>query len=647
MFANDDDDDEYNESYDEDQPQGYQALLDPDDEGTFTMEEEDEEEEEEEEEDHNNHEEEIEPAEEDEDEAEVPKDDGQIKPFSCKLCSVSFSKFEAYREHFVSTEHRYKRRDEKKRLGEGCVIETSSVEIFVNLLLYNRIPFESIPIDIESVDFSVSGSLEYNNTKYEHQHAPSLNDLYQILVHKFNQDNEKHQLKMPPQSFFVAREINRKEVDHVWTVPRYCDDTGKSNEQIVKEVLDYCVYTSVEPERERLIAHSIQTWRMFHRQESKPGFWCDICKQCFRKRKAILCHFESSEKHENNLKRLPPYRRAVQHSLFTGRLLNEFIPLDKVDYYRTRVNAYRIPPSNKTIKNAYYCTFCKKSFESAYTLEKHLGWKGHRDLLRKRRQHEVDNMSRLVTYLNFNQLSHEQRNGGIQQMAKTPDEYRLKYNLEPVTMEGLQDDIKRFDAQLAQQVMHNVHNQQGNNNNNNNNNNRFNHGNSNGNDRGRGRRRGRGRGRGGQSFCGQNFRPRGHFHQQNGQQFHPEQYHQSSNYQPPSYQPRLFNNNNPANQFYSQNNFHLPTTFRPYNPNFVNSNNKRPYQQNNNNNNNNYYNQRQSWPNKKPRYDNPAPYQQQQLPPPPPPLPSSSSSNRIDYRYIANQNTYQQQQKFH
>ncbi|CAF4418490.1 unnamed protein product, partial [Rotaria magnacalcarata] len=26
----------------------------------------------------------------------------------------------------------------------------------------------------------------------------------------------------------------------------------------------------------------------------------------------------------------------------------------------------------------------------------HLGWKGHRDLLRKRRQHEVDNMSRLV-----------------------------------------------------------------------------------------------------------------------------------------------------------------------------------------------------------------------------------------------------------
>lgn len=50
---------------------------------------------------------------------------------------------------------------------------------------------------------------------------------------------------------------------------------------------------------------------MFHRQETKAGFWlvrktardsfvfientcffllrCDICKQCFRKRKAILC----------------------------------------------------------------------------------------------------------------------------------------------------------------------------------------------------------------------------------------------------------------------------------------------------------------------------------------------------------------------
>lgn len=47
----------------------------------------------------------------------TPADDGQIKPFSCTLCSVSFSKFEGYRDHYISTEHRYKRRDEKKRLG--------------------------------------------------------------------------------------------------------------------------------------------------------------------------------------------------------------------------------------------------------------------------------------------------------------------------------------------------------------------------------------------------------------------------------------------------------------------------------------------------------------------------------------------------
>ncbi len=44
--------------------------------------------------------------------------------------------------------------------------------------------------------------------------------------------------------------------------------------------------------------------------------------------------------------------------------------MDKLNYYRTRVNAYRIPPTNKNLKNAYYCTFCKKSFESAYSLEK-------------------------------------------------------------------------------------------------------------------------------------------------------------------------------------------------------------------------------------------------------------------------------------
>ncbi|CAF0899225.1 unnamed protein product [Adineta steineri] len=439
MFANDDEDDEWNNESEEDQPQGYQALLDPDDEESITAEDE-------EIEDDHEEEEEIESIEE-----EVPVDDGQIKPFTCTLCSVSFSKFEGYREHFVSTEHRYKRRDEKKRLGEGCIIETSPVEVFVNLLLYNKIPFESIQINIQPVDFSVSGSLEYNNNKYEYQHASTLNDLYQVLVNKFNQDYEKYQLKMPPQSFFVARDICRKEVENVWTVPRYCDDTGKSDEQIVKEVLDFCVFTNVEPERERLIGHSIQTWRMFHRQETKPGFWCDMCKQCFRKRKAIICHFETSEKHEKNLKHLPPYRRAVQHSLFTGRLLNQFIDIDKLNYYRSRVNAYRLPPSHKSLKNAYYCTFCKKSFESTYSLEKHLAWKNHRDILRKRHQNDLDNLSRLVTYLNFNQLSHEQRNGGIQQMVKTPDEYRLKYNLEPMTIENLQEDIVRFDTQLAQQ----------------------------------------------------------------------------------------------------------------------------------------------------------------------------------------------------
>lgn len=51
------------------------------------------------------------------DDEETPVDDGQIKPFTCQLCTVSFSKFEGYREHFTSAEHRYKRRDEKKRLG--------------------------------------------------------------------------------------------------------------------------------------------------------------------------------------------------------------------------------------------------------------------------------------------------------------------------------------------------------------------------------------------------------------------------------------------------------------------------------------------------------------------------------------------------
>lgn len=47
-------------------------------------------------------------------------DDGLEKLFSCSLCSFSFNKFENYREHFASVEHRYKRRDEKRRLGVCC-----------------------------------------------------------------------------------------------------------------------------------------------------------------------------------------------------------------------------------------------------------------------------------------------------------------------------------------------------------------------------------------------------------------------------------------------------------------------------------------------------------------------------------------------
>jgi ATP-dependent Clp protease adapter protein ClpS len=47
-------------------------------------------------------------------------------------------------------------------------------------------------------------------------------------------------------------------------------------------------------------------------------------------------------------------------------------------------------------------------------------------------------------------------------MVKTPDAYRLKYNLEPMTVENIQEDIIRFDKQRAQQLMQNIHNQQGN-----------------------------------------------------------------------------------------------------------------------------------------------------------------------------------------
>lgn len=120
----------------------------------------------------------------------------------------------------------------------------------------------------------------------------------------------------------------------------------------------------------------------------------------------------------------------------------------------------------------------------------------------------------LQTYLNFNQLPHEQRHGGIQQMAKSPDEYRSRYHIEPITIESLQEDINRFDNQLAQQIMQNVNCQQANHQ-------RF--------QRGGGGGRGRGR---------SNFRQRGQFN--HARPFHP-----------------------PPNQFYQQNNFHLPTTFRP------------------------------------------------------------------------------------
>ncbi len=41
-------------------------------------------------------------------EEEAPFEVNQIKSFSCTLCSIFFNKFEAYREHIVSTEHQYK-----------------------------------------------------------------------------------------------------------------------------------------------------------------------------------------------------------------------------------------------------------------------------------------------------------------------------------------------------------------------------------------------------------------------------------------------------------------------------------------------------------------------------------------------------------
>lgn len=91
-------------------------------------------------------------------------------------------------------------------------------------------------------------------------------------------------------------------------------------------------------------------------------------------------------------------------------------------------------------------------------------------------------------------------------MTKEPDEYRLRYNLEPVTVESIQDDIMRFDTRLAQQVMQSMHSHQPGNNHNN----RPDRG-------GGGGGRGRGRGRGRQMFRGQ---MRGNYHQPNGHHFH-------------------------------------------------------------------------------------------------------------------------------
>lgn len=148
-------------------------------------------------------------------------------------------------------------------------------------------------------------------------------------------------------------------------------------------------------------------------------------------------------------------------------------------------------------------------------------------------------------------------------MVKEPDDYRLRYNLEPVTVESIHDDVMRFDTRLAQQVMQSMHSHQPGNNNN-----RPDRGG------GGGGGRGRGRGRGRQTFRGQ---MRGNYHQPNGHYFHQPgkkysasdtqyichsstslgQFNQSNNYQP-----RPFHNR-PPNQFHQQNNFHLPTNFRP------------------------------------------------------------------------------------
>lgn len=103
-------------------------------------------------------------------------------------------------------------------------------------------------------------------------------------------------------------------------------------------------------------------------------------------------------------------------------------------------------------------------------------------------------------------LNPEQRKCGIQQMPKAPNEYQMKYNIQPITIEFIQDDIARFDSQLAQQVMQNMQQPM-------NNVHRSQRGTPN-----RGRpNRGRAQFRGHSSFPQpMNFRPRAHYHLQYG-----------------------------------------------------------------------------------------------------------------------------------
>jgi hypothetical protein len=52
-----------------------------------------------------------------------------------------------------------------------------------------------------------------------------------FLLHEVEKYSPNETIK-----FYVDKylDICRKEVDNIWTVSRYCDDTGKSDEQIIK-----------------------------------------------------------------------------------------------------------------------------------------------------------------------------------------------------------------------------------------------------------------------------------------------------------------------------------------------------------------------------------------------------------------------------